>query len=232
MEKSTLKDYLTESLDKEHCYRIKLAYDCDEEFLSLIEKCLEKYNLVSIVPFDRVPITKNPVEFTRVKGKSFVSEVCSTDVVLKYPVNDRLLQVWLASNLNLDPDRILCYGVEEPRQLHAAMAEIKADQDIDRYPNPDDAFLINDEDMPISAEAMPEILYGEEHNKKFIADILKMKQEKGNEYFANHAPSKDKIMGNDLSSIFHIMLGKPNMGRSTAYSKEADVLSQTMGNSS
>ena len=81
--------------------------------LAKLESILSKYNIVSATPWNRQPIQENPMEFQRLKGVNFTSEVCSTDVVLKYPVNDRILEVYVAVNLGVDPERVLCYGIKE-----------------------------------------------------------------------------------------------------------------------
>ena len=83
------KDYLTESLNKEYSYRVKIAADCNADHLAVIEKALGKYNVISVADFKRKPISENPVEFARTKGVKLVSEVCSTDIVTGYPVNPR-----------------------------------------------------------------------------------------------------------------------------------------------
>ena len=94
-----LKDIINESFNKEYGYRIKIASDCGADHMSKLENALQKYNLVSATPWKRLPIQENPIEFQREKGAKFTSEVCSTDVVLKYPVNARILEVFVAVNL-------------------------------------------------------------------------------------------------------------------------------------
>jgi len=83
-----LKDYLKESFNKEYGYRVKFACDCSSEQKDIIEQCLAKYGVVSISDFKRKPIEENPMEFLKAKGVQMVSEVSSTDIVLKYPVNE------------------------------------------------------------------------------------------------------------------------------------------------
>ena len=112
-----LKDIISESLDKEYGYKIKVARDCSNEDLAKLESILAKYNIISATPWKRAPIQENPMEFSRLKGANFTSEVCSSDVVLKYPVNDRVLEVYVAVNLGVDHERVLCYGVKEPRKI-------------------------------------------------------------------------------------------------------------------
>ena len=81
-----LKQYIAESFSKEYAYRVKIAADCGSEHMDIIEKCLAKYNFVSASAFKRQPVQENPVEFQRAKGACFTSEVCASDIILKYPI--------------------------------------------------------------------------------------------------------------------------------------------------
>ena len=134
-----LNEYITESFKKEYGYRVKFAADCGAEHMAKVESCLAKYNLVSATPFKRTPIEENPIEFMRYKGVQCTSEVCSSDIILKYPVNERILEVWLAVNLGLDHSRVLCYGVNDPRRIESDMAAERKERDEDRTVNEDDA---------------------------------------------------------------------------------------------
>ena len=73
-----LKDIISESFSKEYGYRVKIASDCSAEDLSKLESVLAKYNLVSATPWKRTPIQENPMEFQRLKGANFTSEVVET----------------------------------------------------------------------------------------------------------------------------------------------------------
>jgi len=222
------RDFITESFKKEYGYRIKLAADCTAEHMTRLESCLSKYDLISATPFKRSPIEENPVEFVRAKGAKFISEVCSTDIVLKYPVNPRILEVWLAVNLGLDHERVLCYGVKEPRKLEAEMAEQRAAADLDRNPSMDEAELTKEEqahyvDEQQGVEDLS--LFGEEYNTKFLKELERIKAEKGLDYFRNY-PSKDEIMGDNLKPLWDTLHGVANMGQGVE-NKEVDVISQS-----
>ena len=224
-----LKDYITESFNKEYGYRVKFAADCGSEQMDMIEKCLDKYNLVSATPFKRTPIEENPKEFYRAKGTTCTSEVCSTDIILKYPVNERILEVWLAVNLGMDHQRVLAYGVKDPRRIESEMAELRSKEDVDRQVSEEDA-LLNDESMEHYENENADVdfkanFFGEEYNKKFLEELAKIKAEKGADYFRNY-PSKDELMGDDLAELSAQMHGLPNMGRGTESTKEVDTISQ------
>ena len=224
------KDYLTESLNKEYSYRVKIAADCNADHLAVIEKALGKYNVISVADFKRKPISENPVEFARTKGVKLVSEVCSTDIVTGYPVNPRILEVWLAVNLGLDHDRVLCYDVKEPRRHFADQAEERLENDKDRQVSEEDAVLNNEEQehYEIDEDESKDYGYGEEHNAKFIAELQKIKSEKGEDYFRNY-PSKDDLMGDTLRATYDSLVNTPNMGAGQESSKEVTTINQSGG---
>ena len=186
-----LKDIITESFNKEYGYRIKLARDCSPDDLSKLESALQKYNLVSATPWKRLPIQENPIEFKRLKGLSVTSEVCSTDVVLKYPVNERILEVYVAVACGCDHERVIVMGVDNPKRVESEMAEERL----------------------------------EEHNAKFLAELQKIKDEKGADYFRNY-PSKDGIMGDDLHAMHDTITGQAHGGLAPE-AKHVDVISQS-----
>ncbi len=223
-----LKDYLNESFTKEYGFRLKFAADCGADHMDILEKCLAKYNMVSISPFKRSPIEENPVEFVRAKGVNLTSEVCSTDVVLKYPVHERILEVWCAVNLGLPHERVLAYGVKDPRRIESEIQGERLVNDEDRSVNEEDAVL-NKEDQS-HYEMQNEVeedfsLYGEEFNKKFLDELQKIKDEKGADYFSNY-PTKDELMGDNLRPMYDTLTGQPNMGKGAEQAKEVDRINQ------
>jgi len=223
-----LKQYIAESFKKEYGYRLKFAADCGSDQMDILEKCLAKYNLVSATPFKRQPIQENPQEFVRAKGASFTTEVCSTDIVLKYPVNERILEVWLAVNMGLEHERVIAYGVKEPRRLEADMAEERLERDEDRYVTEEDAELNNEEQAHYENENqdLDFAVFGEEYNKKFLDELARIKAEKGADYFRAY-PSKGELMGDNLRSMHDDMMGRPNMGRGAESSKQVTTISQS-----
>lgn len=224
-----LKNYIVESFTKEYAYRVKLAHNCEADQMDMLEKCLAKYNFVSASPFKRSPIQENPLEFQRAKNANFTSEVCSTDVILKYPVNERILEVWLAVNLGIDHERVLCYGVNEPRRIEADIQAERLANDEDRQVSEEDA-LLNDENME-HYEAQQEGIevkdfgFGEEFNKAFLEELQKIKNDKGADYFRNY-PSKDELMGDNLRSMHDAITGMPNMGRGAESTKQVSDIAQ------
>lgn len=223
-----LKDYITESFKKEYGYRVKIASDCGSEHMSTLEDCLAKYNLVSATPWKRTPIQENPMEFVREKGVKCTSEVCSSDVILKYPVNERILEVWLAVNMGLSHDQVLVYNVKEPRRIEADNAQERTEYNQDRTVTEEDAVLNNEEQnhYEMQNEDLDFAVFGEEYNQKFLNELQRIKAEKGADYFRNY-PAKDEIMGDNLRTMHDDMMNQPNMGRGTESSKEVTRIDQS-----
>ena len=68
-------------------------------------------------------------------------------------------------------------------------------------------------------------LFGEAYNQKFLAELEKIKAEKGADYFRNY-PSKDGIMGDDLASMHDNITGKAHGGLAPE-ANPVDVVSQS-----
>lgn len=224
-----LNDYLTESFNKEYSFRVKFAADCSSDHVSMIEDCLKKYNVVSVAPFKRTPIQENPAEFQRAKGIKCVSEVCSTDIVLKYPVNPRILEVWLGVNLGIEPEKVLAYDIKDPRRLESEIVAKRVADDEDRYVNEEDSELAK-EDMAHYEDEQDDLDakdfgFGEDYNAKFLAELERIKAEKGADYFRNY-PSKDEIMGDNLKPMYDTLVNTPNMGKGAEKTKEVDIIAQ------
>lgn len=224
-----LKDFIAESFKKEYAYRVKIAADCGSDQMTQLESALQKYNLVSVAAWKRTPIEENPVEFVRAKGVKFVSEVCSTDVVLKYPVHDRILEVWLAVNLGIPHERVLVYGVKDPRRMNSDMAARRVSDDLDRTVTEKDSVLANEDQSHYTdeQEGVDEnaSLFGEDYNKKFLQELQRIKAEKGADYFRRY-PTKDELMGDSLRATWDSIHNVANMGKGVE-NKEVDVISQS-----
>lgn len=223
---SSFKELLNESFNKEYGYRIKFAHDCGADQMDMLEQCLQKYNVVSVAPFKRTPIQENPVEFVRAKGVKCVSEVCSTDVVLKYPTNPRILEVWLAVNMGIAHDHVLCYDVKEPRMAQNEQAAERLADDVDREVDMEDALLAEDEYADDAVDH--DEFYGEGHKDKFIAELARIKAEKGDDYFRKY-PTKDEIMGDNLRPTYDSIMNGVNMGNGTEATKQVDNTTQSLG---
>ena len=102
----TFKEYITESFSKSFSYRIKLAGDYGSQDATFIENILGKYGVQSVSSFNRTPIQEEPLDFKH-KDIKYPTEVSSCDVVLQYPINERLLEVWVAVHLGVSPENVV-----------------------------------------------------------------------------------------------------------------------------
>lgn len=212
----TFKEYITESFSKSFSYRIKLAGDYRSEDSTFIENILGKYGVQSVSDFKRTPIQEEPLDFKN-KGIQGPTEVSSCDVTLQYPINERLLEVWVAVHLGIDPSRIMIQPTEGPRQIEDNVTKGREAFDKDRDVSMEDAELLKDDQTHYEAENdhldLNELgLYGEEFNEKFIAELMKIRDEKGADYFRNY-PSKSNLMGDDLKGLADAigLAHKPNV---------------------
>ena len=92
---TTFKQVINESFEKTFNYRIKFAGDVTNEGIKQLENILGKYGVQSVSSAKRTPIQEEPLDFKNKKLKG-PTEVTSVDVVLQYPINERLLEVWVA----------------------------------------------------------------------------------------------------------------------------------------
>lgn len=222
-----LKDYIQESLGKEYFYTVKIAKNCEDDEMTALESALVKYDFRQATPWKRLPIQENPVEFERLKGVRFTSEVCSTIVTLGYPVNERILEVFLAVQMGIPHEHIIVYSTKEPRLDNSVSSKEQLTKNKDRYASMDDANLVSEESTESINWASGRLsLYGEDYNEAFLAELARIKREKGEDYFRVY-PSKDEIMGQKHATLMHDLMNTPNMGKGTESHKEVDIITQS-----
>ena len=234
-----LKTFLSESFEKEYSYRIKIAHDCGDQQMEQLERCLSKYNPVSIAAWNVRPIEENPVEFTRAKHVEFISEVSSTDVVLKYPCQPRVLEVWVATNMGLPHERVICYDVKEPRRTESDIASDRRENDVDRYVTSEDSELSDQSQEHYQAQNaswvgesnIKDTFYGETYNKKFLDTLMAIRAEKGADYFRQY-PSKDELMGDALRPTWDELNMGVNMGKGIENGKQVDTVQMSASRAS
>ena len=234
-----LKTFLSESFEKEYSYRIKIAHDCGDQQMEQLERCLSKYNPVSIAAWNVRPIEENPVEFTRAKHVEFISEVSSTDVVLKYPCQPRVLEVWVATNMGLPHERVICYDVKEPRRTESDIASDRRENDVDRYVTSEESELSDQSQEHYQAQNaswvgesnIKDTFYGETYNKKFLDTLMAIRAEKGADYFRQY-PSKDELMGDALRPTWDELNMGVNMGKGIENGKQVDTVQMSASRAS
>ena len=132
--------------------------------------------------------------------------------------------------MGIDHERVIAYGVKEPRKLESDLAQERTARNVDRQVSEEDAVL-NQEDMThyenehVDVDAGQESLFGEAYNEKFLAELQKIKDEKGEDYFRNY-PAKDELMGDNLKSKYAEITGTAHGGQAPE-PKHVDVVSQS-----
>lgn len=231
-------DYLAESFSKEYHYCVKIAHDCGDDHLDMLESCLQKYNVVNVASWRRSPIQENPSDFVRLKGTKFISEVCTTDITLKYPVNPRILEVWLAVNLGLNHERVIAYDVKEPRYVQQQADQARREANLDRElttetsklaqaENQEHAHYENNQsdDLDLGLEGS---YFGEEYNERFLAELKRIRDEKGADYFRSY-PTRDDIMGDNLKPTWDTLHNGVNQGAGDEDGKQVTNNDQNLG---
>lgn len=144
---------------------------------------------------------------------------------------ERILEVYVAVCCGCDHERVIVMGVDNPKRVESEMAEERLANDKDRQVEVPEAIL---DEVDSSAEQdhyeaqqgeTDGPLFGEEYNAKFLAELEKIKAEKGADYFRNY-PSKDGIMGDDLQAMHDTITGKAHGGLAPE-AKHVDVISQS-----
>ena len=225
----SLKELLQEAESKTYSYRVKIAGECNEDITDIMESSLQKYEVVNITPWKRTPIEQNPAAFVKYKNARFTSEVCDADIELKYPVREKILEVYLAAAMNIDLERIICYGIKEARRIEADITTARMENNKNRHVTIDDSVMSEDNQEHYKSQndwIDDPIMYGEAHNEKFLAELKKIKEEQGADYFRNY-PSKDELMGDNNWDMWNILHNSTNMGMTGEDAKETDIITQS-----
>ena len=77
-----LKQYIAEAFSKEYGYRVKLAQDCGNELMDILEKC-PPHNFVSATPLKELHQENPRMEFSPLKAYNLSCEVCSSRCYFK-----------------------------------------------------------------------------------------------------------------------------------------------------
>jgi hypothetical protein len=105
--------------------------------------------------------------------------------------------------------------------------------DVDRMPNMDDAVLANEDFEHDTYAAQIEVdevagMYGEDYNDKFLAELKRIRDEKGADYFRAY-PTKDELMGDNLRPMWDDLHNGTNMGQGRETEKTVSVNDQNLG---
>ena len=124
-------EYLTEA-QKTYKFKVRIAGELPEGYADKLESALTKYDIVSISPGKKTPISEKPLDFPQLQNM----EVTHYDVEVNYPATAFVLEQYLTTETGVSHSHIIVRGEGDP---------------IERYQEPlDDApyeALLNTEDM-------------------------------------------------------------------------------------
>ncbi|MFA5490243.1 MAG: hypothetical protein WC284_13655 [Candidimonas sp.] len=108
----SFRQYLTESTRQYH-FRIKTVIDPTEEFMSTLEKFLQKYDLVDLDGPHRSIIQKTPLDFQDIENK----EVYIIDVILGRPISAYVLLQEIRYIWNISEKYIVVRSDNDPTEV-------------------------------------------------------------------------------------------------------------------
>lgn len=160
----TFREYLAES-EKTYSFRIKLADMPDDEFISCLENCLERYELRSISKPIRTPIQEHPVDFQLLNNV----DVYIIDVILAYPVTAHQLYEYLGTESGIPLSHIVVINRSDPE-------DIAREKEVQELEQPYTSKL-NDPDYTDAEKINSKDFFGDEYNANFLKSLTTRKYE-------------------------------------------------------
>lgn len=105
----TLLEYINQ-LQKEHRYRIKMAFAPTERQLEVLERHMKKYDALEVGRPEKLMLQAQPMDFPQLSGH----EIVIVDVVTRLPVSMPSLETELRSLLFVKDGLIRVFGRDEP----------------------------------------------------------------------------------------------------------------------
>jgi hypothetical protein len=105
----TLLEYINQ-LQKEHRYRIKMAFAPSERQLEVLERHMKKYDALEVGRPEKLMLQAQPMDFPQLSGH----EIVIVDVVTRLPVSMPALEAELRSLLFVKDGLIRVFGRDEP----------------------------------------------------------------------------------------------------------------------
>ena len=107
----TLLEYISK-LQREHRYRIKMAFQPSEQQLEVLERHMKKYDALEVGRPEKLMLQAIPMDFPGYGGH----EVVLVDVVTRLPLSPAVLESELRGLLGTSEGTIRVIGRDEPRE--------------------------------------------------------------------------------------------------------------------
>lgn len=161
----TLLEYINQ-LQREHRYRIKMAFQPTERQLEVLERHMKKYDALEVGRPEKLMLQASPMDFPQLGGH----EIVIVDVVTRLPVSMPILQMELRSLMFIKDGMLKVFGRDEPVEK-----EIEASGEEKEQADPITGAEYRDsEGNPVKADDAS----GDNYNQAMLKDLDKVNKER------------------------------------------------------
>jgi len=116
----TLLEYINQ-LQREHRYRVKMAFQPTERQLETLERHMKKYDALEVGRPEKLMLQSSPMDFPQLGGH----EIVIVDVVTRLPVSSPVLETELRTLMFVSEGLLKVFGRNEPieQQIEAEKPE-------------------------------------------------------------------------------------------------------------
>lgn len=105
----TLLEYINQ-LQREHRYRVKMAFQPSDRQLETLERHMKKYDALEVGRPEKLMLQSSPMDFPQLGG----AEIVIVDVVTRLPVSSPVLEQELRTLMFVSEDLLKVFGRNEP----------------------------------------------------------------------------------------------------------------------
>lgn len=171
----TLLEYINQ-LQREHRYRVKMAFQPTDRQLESLERHMKKYDALEVGRAEKLMLQSQPMDFPKLAGH----EIVIVDVVTRLPVSPPVLEVELSNMLSVAKGALKVFGRNEPVEQ-----QMEAEPDSGEYKAKVGEDYTDAEANPVSAD--------EAAGDKYTQDMLSAEDKAGKERKANITQQVGKI---------------------------------------
>ena len=165
----SFKEYLAEAV-QENPIRIKIACDVTDDMMDIIERELERYDMVSINKPVKTIMQEHPLDFgTKVRN----AEVYIIDAIVNMPISHETFRRNLSDKLAIAYETVVVKGPNDPIEIEQEAEVQRQTADPESY-EPKVGQDYTDEEKKVAETDKP--VSGEEHKKNFLKDLQDFKE--------------------------------------------------------
>lgn len=165
----SFKEYLAEAV-QENPIRIKIACDVTDDMMDIIERELERYDMVSINKPVKTIMQEHPLDFgTKVRN----AEVYIIDAIVNMPISHETFRRNLSDKLAIAYETVVVKGPNDPIEIEQEAEVQRQTADSESY-EPKVGQDYTDKEKKVAETDKP--VSGEEHKKNFLKDLQDFKE--------------------------------------------------------